>query len=183
MKILISGFESFLDVSRNISETVLTRLDIDGTEIHKVLLPVSYDRCFTELKIKIDEVNPDLIIMMGVARMREVISLELNGTNIINQEIMDNDNNIPQQNLNFETFETSLKIKNLASKFEGVEISSSAGGYVCNYLYYNCLKHITIPSLFIHLPAATDTKEDSKFSVLDLTTAVVNIISSIKSEV
>lgn len=183
MKILISGFESFLEVSRNISETVLTRLHIDSIVIHKVLLPVSYDRCFTELKKKIDEVNPDLIIMMGVARMREVISLELNGTNIINQEIMDNDNNIPQKNLDFETFQTSLDIKSIVSKCEGVEISSSAGGYVCNYLYYNCLKNISIPSLFIHLPAATDTKKDSNFSVEDLKEAVVNIISAIKLEV
>lgn len=163
MKILLTGFGSFLDVDKNISEVVLNNLNLE-LEVEKILLPVSYEKAYSELERKNNEFKPTLIIMMGVARKRKLISLESYGTNRISQELKDNDGMTPAQSQHEEALATRISLKNLYSELKNehkslVEISDSAGTYVCNNLYYKVLKNIQIPSLFIHLPPYEESWE------------------------
>ena len=89
MKILITGFEPFNNNQINPSMLVLEKLK---NKYNACLLPVSYKNTPLILANKIDEIKPDLIILLGLADNRANISLELIGINYIGANIPDNDN-------------------------------------------------------------------------------------------
>lgn len=183
MKLLLTGFEAFLDVQVNISQVVLDNIDFDGIEVHKLLLPVSYERSFNEILKKANEVKPELIIMMGVARKRTLVSLEKIGTNRIHPDLKDNDEITPSQEFEIKSCSTNfdiLKIINSLSEryIPFVEESLSAGTYVCNSLYYNCLDRISKKSLFIHLPG-----QNTVLNEVDFIRIIKEIVIYLKEEV
>ncbi len=157
MKILISAFESFDGRNINISEEVLKLFD---DNYYKVLIPVSYNKCFSVLKEKIESVNPDVIICLGEAIKREEITIEGRAINLRNASISDNDGikyeNEIIMNGKDEYLYSTLPIEEIISN-TNIKESNSAGTYVCNNLLYellnynNCLKNKKLCG-FIHLP-------------------------------
>lgn len=167
MKILVTGFEPFHHESMNPSMEIVKRLKerIAGADIVKCIIPVVYYESLTLLKEKIREEDPDVIISLGQAGGRASISLEKVAINLNEARIPDNANQQPHDEKIEVTgdvaYFSSLPLEKILNALKDrkipVEISYSAGTYVCNHVFYGVrylLDH-EFPdkkSGFIHIP-------------------------------
>ncbi len=160
VKILVSGFKPFLGSSVNSSQKIVEMLV--GESLSKVILPVEFEKSFLILDGIIKNEKPNFVLMLGQASDRKKISLEkiaLNWNESIHPDevgfftpIGPIDKNNPHLAL-MTKFPVNLLHDLLISKMNHVEISFSAGAYVCNNLYFNFLKNYEdIPALFVHIP-------------------------------
>ncbi len=169
MRILISGFAPF--GGRDLNPTALLIEAIQKREIpyppemivDTVLLPVTFSESYLSLQQKIETFNPDVIFAFGQAAGRTAIELEVRAENRIHAEIEDNngarqtEGKISEEGL--EQYASTLPLQGLeaALKSEGlpVKISTSAGTFVCNYVFYRMLED-NLETLrlcgFIHVP-------------------------------
>lgn len=157
MRVLISAFESFDGRNINISEEVLKLLD---DNYYKVLIPVSYNKCFDILKEKINNINPDIIICLGEAIKREEITIESRAINLRSASISDNDGIKYENEIIIdgkdEYLYSTLPIEKIISN-TNIKESNSAGTYVCNNLLFELLNYNNSLNNkkmcgFIHLP-------------------------------
>ena len=129
-------------------------------------LPVSFKRAPIVLREAIATYSPDLVIMLGQCPAGENIRLERFAINMMDSSKIDNDGYIPNEETIYANqplaLQTPLPIKELArfctDNVQPVQVSNSAGLYVCNRVYYEALyaKH---KAIFIHVPknmVATD---------------------------
>ena len=196
MNLLITGFEAFLENEENPTEEILKLLpnSIYGNSITKVLLPVVYDECFEILLPIIDDVKPDVIINLGLAGGRKAISLERVAININDSKQKDNKGNIPQDEVIIESGESAYfstlpikqMMKNIQIKNIPVEISNSAGTYVCNNLMYHVLHYIcdsnmSIKAGFIHVPFMSEQLDNPKETSLPFDIILEGVIDAIKT--
>lgn len=160
MKILLTAFEQFGKISNNSSLEVVKNLTTNH-EIYKVILPVKLNSSYQILNKKIEEINPEAIILCGQAASRKVISIETTAKNIITKKVSDDDevdvnNSVIIENVSdfyYSKFPTNEALSRLISLEIPVELSSNAGEYICNSLYFKTLHyHPNIPSVFIHFP-------------------------------
>ena len=164
MRWLVTGFEAFGGDSLNPTSLLLKWIQEDpalSSVFDTQLLPVEFDRAH-ELILS----RPDLdsfagIFCFGLAAGRSKISLERIALNWVESSQADNAGKKPTLGpidpLIEKVFFTSVNLENLKEKFQDadlpVEISLSAGGYVCNYFYFQLLKsQMKQPVLFIHIP-------------------------------
>ncbi|NEQ32153.1 MAG: peptidase C15 [Leptolyngbya sp. SIO4C5] len=102
-------------------------------------LPVSFQLAHPAVIAKILWLQPHFVICCGMAENRSRLSLELQG--------IDND----------QALQTPLPLSTLLQGTALTEISSDAGSYVCNHLYFQVLQflrrnHMACQALFIHVP-------------------------------
>lgn len=161
MKILVSGFKPFLNDSINPSQLLALELKEIFPQIRVVILPVEFGTAYEILKEEIQHYKTELVFMLGQASGRKNICIEKvalnwihtlnpdeNGLRPISGMIQPQSDLALMSNCPVETWFESLK-----SLGHSIEISFSAGTYVCNELYYKTLSEFkTIKSLFIHLP-------------------------------
>ncbi len=158
-KILVTYFEPFDGHKENVSEVIATKLK----NINLLSLPVSFSQSFEKLKNEIDNHNYDYILNFGQAEGRENICFESIAINILDARIPDNENYQPKNKKisasGENAFFSTIPAYNLAEELKGqglpVEISYSAGTYVCNYIMYKTLeytKDTNCQGIFIHLP-------------------------------
>lgn len=138
-------------------------------------LPVSYDGSSTALRTALQEVQPDALISLGVAVGRDVVSLEQVAINLDSAGIEDNDGDRrcdePIAPDGREAYFSSLPVRasfeRLRAAGEPVEISYTAGTYVCNHVFYEGQRisrelGLSIPAGFVHVPAiCADGEEDA----------------------
>ncbi len=195
MNIIVTGFEPFLDNDINPTLEVLELLpkSIKGNSIITVKLPVVYNQCFTVLKPYIDKHKPGVIINLGLAPRRKNISLERVALNINssihgdNKGIVKIDENIIKNSKNAYFSKLPLReIYNVLNK-KGipVEISNTAGLYICNNIMYHVLHYIDINNLntkagFIHVPFMDEQVKNKLENSLPLVTMLEGIIDAIK---
>ncbi|MBY0414272.1 MAG: hypothetical protein K2Q18_08905 [Bdellovibrionales bacterium] len=170
-KILISGFEAFDNADTNPSGDWITWMEnqkiFDDKELRGIILPVTFKDGFLKLKEAYDDFQPDFVILTGLAKNRDVLTVERIGINWVDPRIPDNAGiKMSAQKINedgpdglFSTIDIE-KIKNLVAS-SGVEIktSTSAGEYVCNDLLYKTLLytlHSSSQTTFIHIPGTSD---------------------------
>ena len=167
MRILVTAFEPFGGSPTNITQDVLTALpcNMGKAEILKQCLPVSFQRAPIMLREAIATYSPDLVIMLGQCPAGENIRLERFAINMMDSTKGDNDGYIPSE----ETIcanqplalQTPLPIRELerfcADNVQPVQVSNSAGLYVCNRVYYEAL-HMQQNALFVHIPKNFDIK-------------------------
>jgi len=172
MKILVSGFEPFDGDATNPSAELLTWLTARPLpfELHTVLLPVTFSTAYIKLKSHILDQRPDVVVATGLAKKRAEITLERIAINCVDARIPDNEGvqmrdqkilNDGQDGI-FSRLPLQAMLK--ASHEIGVpaSLSSTAGEYVCNYVFYRMLHDF--PGLrcgFIHLPL------DPQFEVIE----------------
>ncbi len=169
MKILITGFEPFGGSPINPSEQVALALHgqtIAGAELLTAILPVDGLRGPQALLEALQKGQPDVVLCLGEAARRPVLSLERIAINLLDYRIPDNAGHkmidepvveggpaayfatIPVREIYQVLLETGIP----------AELSLSAGAYLCNQVMYRLLHFITTNSLniqagFIHLPA------------------------------
>lgn len=174
MKILLTAFEPFDNLPTNSSLEVFKQ--IDDPCIIKKELPVSYTRARDMLKSYIEEIKPDFVINLGQAGGETMLRIEKVALNYTRARIADNDNVFRSKGEVIEgeefALQTCLEIEDIVDEAlkENVPsyISLSAGGYICNTVYYTSLFYNHSKALFIHLPYFTNQLETEKAVDLDI---------------
>ena len=165
MRILITAFEPFGGAETNITQSVLSLLpdSIADWAIEKVCLPVSFKRAPIVLREAIVTYSPDLVILLGQCPAGENIRLERFAINMMDSTKGDNDGYIPSEETIYVdqplALQTSLPIKELerfcTDSVQPVQVSNSAGLYVCNRVYYEAL-YLHQQAIFMHVPKNMD---------------------------
>lgn len=163
-RILITGFEPFSEFQVNPSKMIVERLQEElGSEnnlkIESSILPVEYS-AVDEWIEKQDFSRFDFVFHFGLASGRNKISLERVALNWMESKIPDNagvhmrgqriaDTAADALLSPFHLSETAIRLNQKYK--ENIEVSFSAGAYLCNFVYYKSRQKID-SSLFIHLP-------------------------------
>ncbi|MCA0984742.1 pyroglutamyl-peptidase I [Halobacillus yeomjeoni] len=197
-KLLLTGFEPFLNFS--INPTIPIVNEMDGKVIGKFtvvgkILPVDFERAGGDLVGYIKELQPDVVVSLGLATGRHKMTPERIAINC-NEGEADNEGRV----LSGEKIQpdgpdgifSTLPIKDTVEKLNEAGfpagISNSAGTYLCNHIMYQGLYHLQsqskkIPFGFVHIPAshglAVQHKELPSWSQDDLTEAVKVMIESL----
>lgn len=163
------------------AQRLLTRMRPDLNVITREL-PVSYDGSSTALRAALQEVQPDALISLGVAVGRDVVSLEQVAINLDSAGIEDNDGDqrcdepiAPGgQEAYFSSLPVRASFERLRAAGEPVEISYTAGTYVCNHVFYEGQRisrelGLSIPAGFVHVPATRSDGEPLEDSDTELT--------------
>ena len=169
--ILVTGFEPFGGETVNASWEAARKLDgwRDGFNAVARLLPCAYDASVNELIRAIEDLRPDAVLMTGQAARRGVVCVERFACNLDDAAAPDNlgalrwavaiSRGAPER------LEASAPVSAItrAIRAAGIpaRVSRSAGGFVCNHLYYGALQYMRdtgwpAPTVFVHLPASPD---------------------------
>ncbi|EOR22499.1 pyrrolidone-carboxylate peptidase [Niallia nealsonii AAU1] len=168
-KLLLTGFEPFLDFSINPTKQIVEELD--GTAINDYIivgkiLSVDFSKSGNEILDHFDSVTPDAVISLGLSGGRFKITPERIGINC-NDGAKDNNGNQPVDekiieegpDAIFSTLPIRKMVQSLTKNGLPADISNTAGTYLCNHVMYRMLYHIKINQLnvksgFIHIPAS-----------------------------
>lgn len=149
MKVLVSAFKPFNNCKNNYSEEVLKYI----RNADKIVLDVIYDKSYEILSNNYNLNEYDLIIALGEARSRKVLTLETQSKNISSCSLKDNSGVLKQNEQIIINGEEILQTKVDISKINNIiELSTDAGKFVCNNIYYHLLYNYPNKSLFIHIP-------------------------------
>lgn len=169
MKVLLTGFVPFLDNPINPTEEVVKSIvssGIDGLEIVPEILPVHFKESESALIEAIDRVNPDVVIMLGLAAGRSKITPERIAINMKDGE-PDNDGYAPTDEPIdvdgpdgiFATVPVREMVNRMIEVGLPAAISNTAGTYLCNNIMYAALHKAQkqggkFRAGFIHIPAS-----------------------------
>ena len=191
MKILITGFEPFGGEPINPSWEAVRHLPdtIEGAEVIKLQIPTVFGRTADVVREAILEHEPDVVVSVGQAGGRFMVSPERVAINMDDGRIPDNDGkqpiDTPIRDDGPPAYFSSLPIKAMvtAMKNAGVPavVSNTAGTYVCNHIMYQVLYLIDreFPGKrggFIHVPytpqQVVDKPGQPSLGVDEMTTAL-----------
>ena len=168
--ILITGFEPYGGETINASWEAARALDgwRSGDLVARALmLPVAYDACVAEFADAVEHLKPDGVLLTGQAARRAVVSVERFAHSGASATQADNRGVVrgraaEEERIRLKATISAAKIAR-AIRASGIpsRLSTNAGDYVCNHLYYGVLKHLgavspRTPAVFVHLPATPD---------------------------
>ena len=172
MRILLTGFEPFGGEPINSSQEAVKAVASDEfseVEIVSRLLPVSFKRSGITICELIDEIEPDVVVMLGQSGKSDCIKIERIAVNLMDAKKPDNDGYTPDEESIISdgpsAYFSSISVKHLRNQLDenGIpaKVSNSAGLYVCNTAYFNALHHISIlgkeiKAVFVHLPKISE---------------------------
>lgn len=156
LDVVMSGFDSYQGIDVNPSRLVVEQLAqqgvptaLDGVSIRvtSAILPMSFSNAWTTLLATLDEVHPQIVIATGLKRRCHGIALERCATNLMDADKPDADNVQPRREpidpAAPAAYWTQLPLRGILNAFASREIpatlSSDAGTYVCNSLFYRLL--------------------------------------------
>ena len=167
MRLLITGFEPYLEYHENSSWVVAEQVSargVAGCDVVAEQMPVSFMRVGKALREAVERHNPDVVIMLGQSGGSDRVKLERAALNMMDARNPDNDSLRPDEEpISADApaaLFTPMPIKRLRAAIESagvaVKISNSAGLYVCNRLYFEALRMCgergAMRALFVHLP-------------------------------
>ena len=176
MKVLVSGFEPYGEMSTNPTQILAERardFKLRGVEVYSVLLPVNYDECVERLLEEVGRVSPDVVVSCGLYPGRTAVTPERIGVNakdtMAEDPIPDNKGRSPvDEPVNPEgpdALFSLLPYRGIVNDLRAAGIpafvSNSAGTYICNNTFYGLLDHVRrngAPAVagFVHFPASTE---------------------------
>ena len=172
MKVLVTAFTPFGKCTNNYSSEVIKYIN----NVDKVILDVCYDKCYLDLTNQYNLDDYDLIISLGEARMRKVLTLETTARNIASCSLTDNSGMIKKEEKIIDNAITELKtLVNLDNVKDIVELSDDAGKFVCNNIYFHLLNNYPTKSLFIHIPEC-DNSVDNYIKHAKTISNIINIL-------
>ncbi|MFN8482744.1 MAG: pyroglutamyl-peptidase I [Anaerolineae bacterium] len=165
MRILVTGFEPFGGRSRNPSREAALDLDgvtLAGARVAARILPVDTLRAPALLDAAIAELRPDAVVCLGEAASRTRLSIERVAVNLLDFPMPDNAGYQPTDQAivaggpaaYFATLPVRW-LREVVADEAPVELSLSAGTYLCNQIMYHVLytqAGTGVPAGFIHLP-------------------------------
>ncbi len=158
----------FLDYTMNPTMQIVEALDgkvMDDYEIAGRILSVDFQQSAQQLQQYIAEVEPKIIISLGLAGGRFKITPERIAINVKDGEVDNNGYTPVDESIldgGVDAYLTNLPIRNMVNRLhnEGypAEISNTAGTYLCNNIMYEGLRyaqqHEGVLAGFIHIPAS-----------------------------
>ena len=189
MKIIVTGFDPFGGEKINPSiECVKALPGIKGVELIRLELPTVFKESAKRLNEVINEVKPDAVLSVGQAGGRSGITMERIAINVDDARIPDN---ISQQPID-ETIQTegaaayfsTLPIKRIVKAIREagipVEVSNSAGTFVCNHIMYQALFASTkaekpFKAGFMHIPFIPEQSTDKPSLPVEESTKALQI--------
>jgi pyroglutamyl-peptidase len=170
--ILVTGFEPFGGEVVNASWEAARKLDGWGIgEFAAVArrLPCAYDASVEELVRAIKALRPEAVLMTGQAARRSVVCVERFAHNLDDAAAPDNLGMLRKAVAISEGAPERLEAAALVKAIAGAireagipaRVSRSAGGFVCNHLYFGALQYLrdegrATPAVFVHLPATPE---------------------------
>ena len=166
--ILVTGFEPFSGETVNASWEAARRLEGWRCGEHvavALMLPCVYGASVDAFIEAFERTRPVATLMTGQAARRGVVCVERFARNLANTATPDNHGVVrgsaaldpgPAQ------FEATAPVSVIARAIRdggvSARVSTNAGDYVCNHLYYGALDHLRsaspdTPAVFLHLPA------------------------------
>ncbi|MDX1677977.1 pyroglutamyl-peptidase I [Arsukibacterium sp.] len=168
-KVLIAGFEPFAGETLNPSWQVAralhgTQLD-DEVTIQAVKLPCIFKQSLLCLEQAVNQLQPAVVILLGLAAGCSQLMLEKIASNYIDAAIADNAGQQPRNALTashgpaayFSNLPLNAILQALHLQHIPAQLSLSAGSYVCNHSFYGLMhliknQYASIKGGFIHLP-------------------------------
>lgn len=165
--ILLTGFAPFEGDTVNPSWQAVSRLHGRQVESHRIVsreLPTEFGTALRVLRRAMREVKPRVVVATGLAAGRACLSLERIAINVDDARIPDNAGvqpvDVPVVRGGPAAYFSTLPIKaTLAALRDAgipVEVSQSAGTYVCNHVFYGLMHALrrtpAIRAGFIHVP-------------------------------
>jgi pyroglutamyl-peptidase len=170
--VLVTGFEPYGGRGRNPAGEVAARLDgseIAGVRVVGRSLPVAFAALDEGVRSTLAEVDPAVVISLGLCPGEPVIRLERIAVNLADFAIPDNDGAVlvdrPLDDGGAAARFSTLPLRPIQEALlrAGIpaRLSSSAGTYLCNKALYRFLEAIeelgrAVPCGFIHLPYAPE---------------------------
>jgi pyroglutamyl-peptidase len=167
MTLLVTGFGPFGKVERNPSELIARELDgarIAGHDVVGRILPVSAESTPGAVRAALEETEPALALLLGVASGRAALSAERVAGNVLDFEEPDNDGarpvDVPIEPDGPAAYFATLPLRAILDAWQRADVpgylSDTAGTYLCNAALYTAL-HATaddpLPVGFVHLPS------------------------------
>lgn len=170
--VLITGFGPYANTPTNPAQLVAEKLNgasIAGAQVTSCIVPCTYFRSIEAAAKAIDELKPQLVIMLGEYGGRAMITVERiaqNFNDAARYGLQDNEGKSPNGEpiapdgpaAYYATVPLRAMVK--AMRADGIpsDISDAPGTLVCNHLMYGVLHHVATHQLsiragWIHLPA------------------------------
>lgn len=180
--ILLTGFEPFggdaENPSRLAARAAVDLLVADGVEARFLEVPCVFAQAGPAVIAAARECGADVVICVGVAASRDRISLERIAVNLIDARIPDNAGatpvDVPVVAGAPLARPTRLPVKRGAARVREagiqVELSLSAGSFVCNTLFYATLEALPaeVSVGFVHVPPLRDIALSEQATALAL---------------
>ena len=145
-RLVLTAFDPFGDDTINPTERILERFERPDLELHKIIVPTSF-RAVRGKVLEALALQPDIVLSMGQAGGRRGLSLERVAINIMDARIPDNAGAKPTDQAivpsgpaaYFTTSPQGSSSQKLKQAGIDASLSSSAGTFVCNALFYEFL--------------------------------------------
>ena len=186
MLLLLTYFEPFGGEETNASAQAAALLpeQIGSWRIVKCRLPVVFGLAGERCCALIDALRPDAVLLLGQAASRENVTPELVARNQRWARIPDNAGASPKggtvlpggEDALFATLPVRTMTEAICAEGLPGALSSDAGRYVCNDLYYTVLHHLhgtPIPAAFVHVPSAATIPPEQTARALEAAIRVI----------
>lgn len=166
-RVLVTGFGPFDGQPVNASSLAVAELAARWTGPEELVvreLPVSFRGARQQLRVAVAQLEPDLVVCVGEAGGRAAVGVERVAVNVIDARVADVDGSAPVDVPVIAgapaAFFSTLPVKACAAAVRAagvpVEVSNTAGLYVCNATFY-ALQHLLtarpqVRSGFVHVP-------------------------------
>jgi pyroglutamyl-peptidase len=177
VRVLLTGFAPFdgaalnpsWEAARMAAAAPLDGFSLTAAELAAAELPCVFGDSIAALREEIARVDPDLVVAVGLAAGRAAVSVERVAVNVDDARIPDNAGNQPIDEpvvaggpaAYFSTLPIKACVAAVRAAGIPAEVSSTAGNYVCNHLFYG-LMHLlaterpAVRGGFVHVPAAPE---------------------------
>jgi pyroglutamyl-peptidase len=166
--VLVTGFEPFGKEDSNPTDRLTRAFDgrsIGRSKVVGRVLPVSYRRVGTSLRLILEKEKPEVVVATGLWGGRTDLTVERIAVNVMDARIPDNDGFSPRDSpvvkggpaAYLSTFPYTRIVQDLRREGVPATLSYSAGTFICNALLYHLLHYAHrhgIPKLggFLHVP-------------------------------
>jgi len=193
MSIVVTGFEPFGPEPINPSQEIVKTLIEQDTALLCEVLSTEYDYAEKRICQLMDEHNPALVLMLGLAESAPKIRMERIALNIDDASIPDNGGDLRRGLPIIKgaplALQTGLDLTATQAKLNAighdVAISNHAGAYICNHIFYTALSHaakkgLKTQCLFVHVPTFRPEIEGQRIE--DMAAAIKGMIKVLSAD-
>ena len=195
MRVVLTGYGRFGGVDENPTEMIIRALlDKCANVDHLEVLDVSVD-CVSQFHDRVDCCEDTLYVHLGVHGDTKCMLLEKYAYNNMTFRIPDQagfcpagqciDDNAPLDTVLQTEIDIEKVIDRLTAENFTVRISTDPGRFLCNYVYYQSLRHLTCRghkglAVFVHVPPVQNMSIDDQIIFVERCIDIMKDIASNK---